>query len=164
MSGVRVCPHCGAMQDRRAAAHCWLCLLLPDASAPVAPAPAFGPPEGGLEEKATAAALVAGLVSIGLGGLLISAGFGGLLTLIVVLPVAWILGEMMLSGPRSAAPAPLRVKAIPAPPPRTEPTWLGVARILGAVAAVVILIPLTLVLALGLCCAFVLGAGSLGLN
>ena len=152
------------MQERQAAAHCWLCLLTPESRASFAPAPDFGPPGTGLEEKATAAALVAGLASIGLGGLLISAGFGGLLTLIVVLPVAWILGEMMLAKPRSSEPVPRSAKPLPAPSPRPEPTWLGVARILGAVAAVVILIPLTLILALGLCCAFVMGAGSLGLN
>ena len=103
MSEVRVCPHCGAMQNRDHAGPCWLCLLSPDAPATVPPPPPRPLPGDGMEANSTAAALAAGLVAIGIGALLISTGFGLLMTLIVVIPAAWVLGEMALASKKAPA-------------------------------------------------------------
>lgn len=114
MSEITPCPHCGALQNPGQVGLCWLCLLPLDAPPSVPPPPMRPLPGEGLEANSTAAALASGLVAIGIGALLISSGFGLLMTLIVVLPAAWVLGEMALASkagpPRSYAPTegPLR--------------------------------------------------------
>lgn len=120
MSGPVNCPGCGAFLDPVRTEPCWLCGLPRDAE--VVPPPAPLPlADGGFDDRATAAALVVGLVSVSAGWLVISLGAGLAATLVIILPVAWLVGDRMLSGPAAepqaaAAPGPLRLVRRPKEP------------------------------------------------
>lgn len=116
------------------------------------------------EDKATAAALAAGLASVAVGGLLYSAGFGALMTLIVVVPLAWVLGAMAIEAPAPEGPVhryePARGPLNLPPPPKPLPMSPveKVLRFVGTLLFIMVIGGAALVLALLAVCASILSS------